>query len=78
LPGLRLYIETQDGQSAEIDVHAFIGGLDELCDPAQFARVSITELGELRWSNGQVIGPDTVAQMLGAGPPYAFILPSPS
>lgn len=42
LPGLRLYVEIQDGRAAEIDVHAFIGGLDALRDPALFAKVSIS------------------------------------
>lgn len=32
LPGLRLYIETEDGRAAALDVHAFIEGLDELRD----------------------------------------------
>lgn len=30
LPGLWLYIETEDGHAAELDVHAFIDGFDEL------------------------------------------------
>jgi hypothetical protein len=74
LPGLRLYVETADGISAELDVHAFIAGLNELRDPALFERVSISELGELSWPNGDVIGPDSVAAMLTAGRPYAQIL----
>jgi hypothetical protein len=75
LPGLRLYIETEDGRSAEIDVHAYVGGLDELMDPVRFAKVSISELGELSWPNGDFVGPDTVAEMLDAGSPYALVLP---
>jgi hypothetical protein len=75
LPGLRLYIETRDGRAAEIDVHAFIGGLHELREPTLFAKVSISELGELRWPNGSSVGPDDVDQMLAAGPPYAIVLP---
>ena len=74
LPNLRLYIETQDGQTAELDVHAFIAGLDELRDPTLFARVSISELGELIWPNRDSIGPDTVREMLAAGEPYAVSL----
>ena len=76
LPGLRLYVETQDGRRAEIDVHAFIGGLDDLRDPTLFARVSLNELGELSWPNGNVIGEDDVAEMMAAGSPYAVILPT--
>ena len=75
LPGLRLYIETQDGRSAEIDVHAFIGGLDALRDPALFAKVSISELGELSWPNGDSVGPEHVEQMLSEGAPDATLLP---
>ena len=74
LPGLRLYIETADGQAAELDVHAFIDGLDELRDPVLFARVSISDLGELIWPNRDMIGPDSVREMLVAGEPYALIL----
>jgi Protein of unknown function (DUF2442) len=74
LPGLRLYIETEDGQAAELDVHAFISGLDELRDPALFARVSISEFGELIWPNRDCIGPDTVREVLAAGEPYAVNL----
>jgi hypothetical protein len=74
LPGLRLYIETQDELAAELDVHAFIGGLDELRDPALFARVTLSELGELVWPNRDIIGPDNVREMLIAGEPYAKIL----
>jgi hypothetical protein len=55
-------------------VHAFISGLDELRDPTLFARVSISELGELVWLNRDSIGPDTVREMLVAGAPYAVNL----
>lgn len=74
LPGLRLYVETEEGISAELDVHAFIAGLDELRDQFLFDKVSISELGELTWPNGDVIGPDSVAAMLTAGSPYARVL----
>jgi hypothetical protein len=77
LPGLRLYVETEDGRAAEIDVHAFIGGLDELQDPVLFAKVSISALGELIWPNGDLIGPDDVAEMLESGSPHALALPEP-
>ena len=75
LPGLRLYIETRDGRSAEIDVHASIAGFDELREPTLFAKVSISELGELRWPNGDSVSPDEVERMLAAGPPHAIVLP---
>ena len=78
LTGLQLYIETEDGQAAELDVHAFIDGLDELRDPILFARVSISELGELIWkTNRDIIDPDSVREMLAVGEPYALILHEP-
>ncbi len=77
LPGLRLYIETRDGHAAELDLHAFIGGLDELRDPARFARVSISDLDELVWPDGNLVGSDTVREMLVAGEPYAVVLRGP-
>src|SRR6185503_7639021 len=54
-PNLRLYVEVQDGRTGEIDIFAFIGGLDELRDPALFAQVFVDDLGVLTWPNGQTI-----------------------
>lgn len=68
-PHLRLYVELQNGRTGEIDIFAFIGGLDELRDPALFAQVLVDELGVLTWPNGQTISPEDVEAMLAREPP---------
>ena len=75
LCSLSRYVETRDGRTAEIDVHAFIGGLDALRDSALFAKVAISELRELTWPSGDSVGPEQVEQMLSEGAPYAVLLP---
>jgi hypothetical protein len=67
----RLYVEMQDGRSGEIDLSSEWWGLRELVlelrAPALFARVSVNELGELRWPNGACLSPDAVEEMLPGG-----------
>ena len=76
LPGLRLYIETADGQAAELRrarVHR--RPRLQLRDAVLFTRVSMSDLGELDLRpNRDMSGPDSVRAMLVAGEPYALIL----
>lgn len=67
-PNQRLYVELQDGRSGEIDLSHDRGQLRELQielqNPALFAQVTLSELGEVTWPNGASLTPEEIDRML--------------
>jgi hypothetical protein len=67
-PNQRLYVELQDGRSGEIDLSSDWGELQqlqiELRNPALFAQVTVSELGEVTWPNGASLTPERIERML--------------
>ena len=65
-PGLRLYLEFDDGTQGEVELASRIRGpmFEPLRDPAYFAQVRLAPHDAPEWPNGLDLAPDALHERL--------------
>jgi hypothetical protein len=67
LGGYRVFLRLSDGDEGVADLSGFLWGpvFEALKDPAEFARLRISELsGALEWPNGADLAPEALKPLL--------------